>query len=219
MWSLAHSDGLMGCWTLPRHVWQNSCCKLKKMQYYMYVTYLSLQTEGISNTLTLESIDPSTSSQNPSQHSDTDGDSKLLKSSETAKDVAPSGQDEPDRASVYSFFMERDFRYYFQHPYLRLIIAYLVTFCNFLIYAEDPVAHSQKECFIPIVGNCFAFVVTYYPPNAWSLLKVILWIAAIAVGMVVGKLVVHSILFSKFIYLSFLLANCDCVFDFINSST
>ena len=71
--------------------------------------------------------------------------------------------DDLDKTSVYSFFMEKDFRYYFQHPYLRLAVAYLVTFCNFLIYAEDPVAHSEAECFIPVVGNTFSFVVTKYP--------------------------------------------------------
>ncbi len=42
-----------------------------------------------------------------------------------------SGTDEPDAISVYSLFMERNVRYYFQHPYARLTIAYLITFCNF----------------------------------------------------------------------------------------
>ena len=108
-----------------------------------------------------------------------------------------------DRLSLWSLYMERNFRYYFQHPYLRLFIAYLVTFCNFLIYAEDPVAHSQKECSIPLIGNDFAFVCTRYPKNAWSLLKVLLWLAGILVGTIVGKLICHRLLFSK--YISFLL--------------
>lgn len=42
-----------------------------------------------------------------------------------------------------SLYMDRDLRYYFQHPYLRLIVAYLVIFCNFLLFAEDPVSHSH----------------------------------------------------------------------------
>ena len=95
--------------------------------------------------------------------------------------------------------MEKDFRYYFQHPWLRLIIAYLVTFCNFLIYAEDPVAHSGAECFIPVVGNCFSFVATKYPKNGWAVLKVMTWLVAILVGTVIGKLVIHKIVFSKYI--------------------
>ena len=102
------------------------------------------------------------------------------------------------KTSVYSFFMEKDFRYYFQHPYFRLIVAYLVTFCNFLIYAEDPVAHSEAECFIPVVGNTFSFVVTKYPKNAWALLKVIMWLLAILVGLIVGKVFIHKVVFSKF---------------------
>lgn len=101
--------------------------------------------------------------------------------------------------SAVSYYMERDFRYYFQHPYFRLTVAYLVTFCNFLIYAEDPVAHSEKECFIPVVGNCVSFVFTKYPPNVWGLLKVFMWLLAILCGIIIGKLLIHKLIFSKFI--------------------
>ncbi|XP_061173205.1 transmembrane protein 117-like [Saccostrea echinata] len=107
-------------------------------------------------------------------------------------------KDEVDTASVWSYFMpKKNFQYYFQHPYFRLFIAYFVTFCNFLIYAEDPVAHSMKECTIPMVGNDFAFVLTRYAPNAWSLLKVFLWLSAIVLGIVIGKLVVHGLFFNR----------------------
>ena len=112
--------------------------------------------------------------------------------------VTVAGKDDVDAASTYSLFMEKDFRYYFQHPYCRLFFAYFVVFCNFLIYAEDPVAHSIKECLIPMIGNDFSFVGNRYPPNAWSLLKVIFWLIGIAIGMVVGKLLVHGLLFSKY---------------------
>ena len=112
--------------------------------------------------------------------------------------VTVAGRDDVDAASTYSLFMEKDFRYYFQHPYCRLFFCYFVVFCNFLIYAEDPVAHSIKECLIPMIGNTFAFVGTRYPPNAWSLLKVFLWLVGIGIGMVIGKLFVHGFLFSKF---------------------
>lgn len=53
-------------------------------------------------------------------------------------------------------------RYYFQHPYARLFVSYFVIFCNFLIYAEDPVSHSRANCTIPVVGNDFAFVTYRY---------------------------------------------------------
>lgn len=113
-------------------------------------------------------------------------------------EITVAGKDDVDAASTYSLFMEKDFRYYFQHPYSRLFIAYFVVFCNFLIYAEDPVAHSRKECLIPMIGNDVAFICTRYPPNAWSLLKVIFWLTGMVVGMFVGKLFVHSYLFSKY---------------------
>ncbi|CAL4099722.1 unnamed protein product, partial [Meganyctiphanes norvegica] len=48
-----------------------------------------------------------------------------------------------DTQSCYSYYMDKDLRYYFQHPWLRLIVAYLVIFCNFLLFAEDPVSHSH----------------------------------------------------------------------------
>ncbi|XP_060605837.1 transmembrane protein 117-like isoform X2 [Ruditapes philippinarum] len=110
--------------------------------------------------------------------------------------VLVAGKDDVDAASTYSLFMEKDFRYYFQHPYCRLFISYFVVFCNFLIYAEDPVAHSRKECLIPMIGNDFAMVCTRYPPNAWSLLKVVFWLTGLIVGLFIGKLLVHGLLFN-----------------------
>lgn len=112
-------------------------------------------------------------------------------------EVAEGGKDEVDAASIYSIYMEHDARFFFQHPYARLFIAYFVTFCNFLIYAEDPVAHSHKECNIPVIGNDFAFVGTRYAPNAWSLLKVVLWLLGTLVGAIVGKFLIHRLLLSK----------------------
>jgi hypothetical protein len=38
---------------------------------------------------------------------------------------------------------KRDLRYYFQHPYPRLFVTYFVIFCNFLLFAEDPISHSH----------------------------------------------------------------------------
>ena len=51
------------------------------------------------------------------------------------------------RGGVHSqhqqYYMEKDLRYYFQHPWFRLVVAYLVIFCNFLLFAEDPLSHSH----------------------------------------------------------------------------
>ncbi|CAK6950900.1 hypothetical protein NQZ68_025866 [Scomber scombrus] len=89
------------------------------------------------------------------------------------------------------------FRYYFQHPWSRLIVAYLVTFFNFLIFAEDPISHSQTEAHMIVVGNCFSFLFNKYPGLGWNILKVVCWILAIITGMVAGKFIFHRQLFGK----------------------
>ena len=116
-----------------------------------------------------------------------------------------------ESVSLYSLYMDHDFRYFFQHPYMRLAVAYLVIFCNFLVYAEDPVAHSETECFIPVIGNCFSFVFTRYPRNAWAILKVIMWLLAMAFGLIVGKYIFHSFIFSKYLYSLFIYVCCNIV--------
>mgnify|MGYP001793603271 CR=1 FL=1 len=49
-------------------------------------------------------------------------------------------------------------KYYFRHPYARLLLAYLVVFCNFLIFAIDPVSHSNTTCLINYVGEIYTFL-------------------------------------------------------------
>ncbi|XP_041746111.2 transmembrane protein 117 [Coregonus clupeaformis] len=92
-------------------------------------------------------------------------------------------------------------RYYFQHPWSRLFVAYLVTFCNFLIFAEDPVSHSQTEAHMIVVGNCFSFIVNKYPGGGWSVLKVMSWLMAIVTGMFAGKFIFHRRLFGRYLRL------------------
>ncbi|KAF4094724.1 hypothetical protein G5714_023802 [Onychostoma macrolepis] len=93
------------------------------------------------------------------------------------------------------------FRYYFQHPWSRLVVAYLVTFFNFLVFAEDPVSHSQTEAHMIVVGNCFSFVVNKYPGGGWNVLKVLMWILAIITGLIAGKFVFHRRLFGRLLRL------------------
>ncbi|XP_066903151.1 transmembrane protein 117 isoform X1 [Halyomorpha halys] len=96
----------------------------------------------------------------------------------------------------------KDLRYLFQHPYLRQFTTLLVIFCNFLLFAEDPISHSHTESVVPMVGNVFSFVCTKYPPDwRWSLVKVLMWVLAILSGLVIGKLVLHSIIFGKYLRL------------------
>lgn len=89
------------------------------------------------------------------------------------------------------------FRYCFQHPWSRLIVAYLVTFFNFLIFAEDPVSHSQTEARMIVVGNCFSFLFNKYPGLGWNILKVVCWILAVIAGLLAGKFIFHRQLFGK----------------------
>ncbi|CAL1267183.1 unnamed protein product [Larinioides sclopetarius] len=98
-----------------------------------------------------------------------------------------------------NLYIEKDFRYYFQHPYSRLFVSYFVIFCNFLVFAEDPVSHSHTESEIPFVGHVFSFVATKYPPQwSWCVLKVILWVIAIISGCFFGKYLIHHLLLSSF---------------------
>ncbi|KAJ8269790.1 hypothetical protein COCON_G00123970 [Conger conger] len=89
------------------------------------------------------------------------------------------------------------FRYYFQHPWSRMVAAYLVIFFNFLIFAEDPISHSQTEAHMIVVGNCFSFIVNKYPGGGWNFLKVLLWLLAIVTGLFAGKFFFHQRLFGE----------------------
>ncbi|XP_077567090.1 transmembrane protein 117 isoform X1 [Stigmatopora nigra] len=93
------------------------------------------------------------------------------------------------------------FRYYFKHPWSRMVVAYLVIFFNFLIFAEDPVSHSQKEARMVVVGNCFSFLFSKYPGAGWSFLKVICWMLAIFTGLLAGKFVFHQLIFGRYLRL------------------
>ncbi|KAK6973795.1 transmembrane protein 117 [Biomphalaria glabrata] len=110
-------------------------------------------------------------------------------------------KDDVDAGSIYSLIMKHDFRYHFQHPYFRMFTAYFVTFCNFLIYAEDPVAHSRSECNIPVIGNDFSFVFMKWFPNSWSVLKAFMWFSGIIVGLIAGKVIFHTFLFNHLLRL------------------
>ncbi|XP_061677623.1 transmembrane protein 117 [Syngnathoides biaculeatus] len=94
------------------------------------------------------------------------------------------------------------FRYYFKHPWSRITVAYLVIFLNFLIFAEDPLSHSQKEARIGVVGNCFSFLFSKYPRARWNFVKGVCWILGIFTGLLVGKFVVHQQLFGRYLRLT-----------------
>ncbi|XP_049268716.1 transmembrane protein 117 isoform X1 [Rhipicephalus sanguineus] len=100
-----------------------------------------------------------------------------------------------DTQSVLSLYVQKDFRYFLQHPYARLFVSYFVVFCNFLVFAEDPISHSRAESEIPVFGNVFSFVCTKYPPEwGWRCAKVLLWLLALFCGLVCGKYFIHHFL-------------------------
>lgn len=93
-------------------------------------------------------------------------------------------------------------RYYLQHPYSRLFVAYFVVFCNFLIFAEDPLSHSLRECSIPILGNVISFLFTKYPSQfEWQLFKGGLGFIAVVFGLICGKYFFHHFLLRRMLRL------------------
>lgn len=76
-----------------------------------------------------------------------DGDEPI---NENEGDTNQSAEEAPE--------VKKNFTYYFRHPYFRIATSYLVVFCNFLIFAEDPVSHSHTDCIIDIIGNMYGFV-------------------------------------------------------------
>ena len=67
-------------------------------------------------------------------------------------------EEDPNQSEETTPKVNKNFTYYFRHPYFRIVTSYLVVFCNFLIFAEDPVSHSYTDCIIDIIGNMYAFV-------------------------------------------------------------
>eukprot|EP00794_Sanderia_malayensis_P012796 gene12796-14109_t len=130
---------------------------------------------------------------------------KALKHSHSSQVLLNPKMEKPDADPIHtkkSAKYLKIFQFYLRHPYFRLLIAYGVTFCNFFIYAEDPVAHSFAECTIPAIGNDYAFVAARYPPNGFSVLKVLLYLVAIILGMIAGKLIIHRLLLRRVLKLS-----------------
>ncbi|KAK3699158.1 hypothetical protein QZH41_011879 [Actinostola sp. cb2023] len=117
--------------------------------------------------------------------------------------VCISLQNKPEHPTLRRVrIQKKNSRYYFQHPYFRLFIAYFVIFCNFFIYAEDPVSHSVSPCTLPVLGNVYSFVVNKYPSSGWAVLKIFLWLVGLITGMLVGKFIIHKLLLRKLMRLS-----------------
>ena len=81
------------------------------------------------------------------------------------------------------------------HPHARIFLAVSLTFCNFLLYGEDPIVHSYTEAEVPVFGHAWALVALRYPSSGWVVLvKVAAWVVCGAIGFVVGRLAIHHML-------------------------
>eukprot|EP01062_Namystynia_karyoxenos_P021381 TRINITY_DN18135_c0_g1_i2.p1 TRINITY_DN18135_c0_g1~~TRINITY_DN18135_c0_g1_i2.p1 ORF type:complete len:783 (+),score=136.05 TRINITY_DN18135_c0_g1_i2:62-2350(+) len=85
--------------------------------------------------------------------------------------------------------------YVLYHPYLRILIAFLLPTCNFLLYGEDPIVHSYLEADVPVFGHAVSLIFRRYPPQGWArFMKVIFWLLGLPAGLALGRLLVHHMI-------------------------
>ena len=90
-------------------------------------------------------------------------------------------------------FMDQFAADFFLHPWSRMFIASGIAILNFWILVEDPIAHSNVNGFIPIVGQVFALLFTRWPSDAGLCVgKVLCGLSGLALGCLVGKLIIHQ---------------------------
>jgi hypothetical protein len=83
----------------------------------------------------------------------------------------------------------------FRHPYFRCLVCYGITLLNFLMTAEDPVAHSRMEADIPIIGHDISFILNHTPDKTlYKVLKHVMWITSLLAGLIIGRQVIHHAL-------------------------
>eukprot|EP01060_Flectonema_neradi_P014586 TRINITY_DN2120_c0_g3_i1.p1 TRINITY_DN2120_c0_g3~~TRINITY_DN2120_c0_g3_i1.p1 ORF type:complete len:672 (+),score=107.26 TRINITY_DN2120_c0_g3_i1:141-2156(+) len=83
--------------------------------------------------------------------------------------------------------------YIYYHPWARLLVSVGISSLNFLIYAEDPVAHSYAEAELPVIGHAYSLIFLQYPGGGKTALKVIFCIGFFIAGLIIGRLVVHHL--------------------------
>ncbi|KAJ9455511.1 hypothetical protein DIPPA_10904 [Diplonema papillatum] len=91
--------------------------------------------------------------------------------------------------------------YYVYHPYARILVAAGISGLNFLMYAEDPVAHSYAEAELPVIGHAYNLLFTHYPNDARTVLKIAMTILFFCLGVIFGRLVVHHMILRDFLAL------------------
>ena len=77
-------------------------------------------------------------------------------------------------------------------PIYRLFFTFFIVFCDFIMFAEDPIVDSEAECNIPFVGNVLTFVLSKYPANTgYTLIKLFLVLIFGFIGCAFGRQIVH----------------------------
>eukprot|EP01063_Lacrimia_lanifica_P023025 TRINITY_DN30529_c0_g1_i1.p1 TRINITY_DN30529_c0_g1~~TRINITY_DN30529_c0_g1_i1.p1 ORF type:complete len:760 (+),score=244.44 TRINITY_DN30529_c0_g1_i1:47-2326(+) len=105
-------------------------------------------------------------------------------SSAPAKQEAWDSQEAPDSSA---------WTYYVFHPYGRLFTAVSLTLCNFMLYGEDPIVHAYTEAELPVAGQALGLLALRWPDKAGVVaLKILIAVVTMLLGLVVGRVVVHS---------------------------
>jgi len=64
------------------------------------------------------------------------------------------------------------FFWFWRHPISRIVLALLITFLNFYIYAVDPVCESKREVALPIIGSLWSLIaVNWSGYGGWLLFR------------------------------------------------
>jgi len=85
------------------------------------------------------------------------------------------------------------FEYGLRHPYARLFNAVLVIGANFMLYAEDPMAHSNVTSDLPGVGNVFNLLLAHWPDTFGLVcLKLLMAVLGVVCGLLIGKKIIHD---------------------------
>lgn len=85
-----------------------------------------------------------------------------------------------------------------RHPNMRLFVAFFITWLNFLIYAEDPVADSEGPASLPILGRSASLIFAQWPRPYAGLVfaKIVCLLCALLLGPVFGRQIIHKKLLS-----------------------
>ena len=84
------------------------------------------------------------------------------------------------------------FEYYLRHPACRMFNALMVIVANFMLYAEDPMAHSLTTADLPGVGHAVNLLLFEWPDKFGLVcLKLLCAVVGVGVGFWFGRKIIH----------------------------